>query len=313
MIVVRIALTLVSILLAAAPARADIWFAAVDSYSQPTNPTGAEFMRLFTSDAEWNAAAAKVQILKASTQFLHQATDAEVSAVIHGLQSRHIKLGMEGLLLVESARCGRGVESYGGRGAIQALADRLVRLGGTISYVAMDEPLWFGNYASGPKNCHDSVEDLAQQMAPNVRALKAAFPAIQFGDIEPINAKSVGRIDTILQFARAFREATGEQISFVHADIIWQQDWRPQVIEWKARLHREGIRFGVIFDGDPQDQTDVAWTERAVERYRNVMADGTTRPDDAIFQSWMLRPTRLLPDFKNGTLTNVVLDALKAN
>ena len=31
MIVVRIALTLVSILLAAAPARADIWFAAVDS------------------------------------------------------------------------------------------------------------------------------------------------------------------------------------------------------------------------------------------------------------------------------------------
>ena len=43
----------------------------------------------------------------------------------------------------------------------------------------------------------------------------------------------------------------------------------------------------MIFDGDPQDQTDVAWTERAVERYRNVMADGTMRPDDAIFQSWM--------------------------
>lgn len=308
----RTVLAIVLTLLSAAPARADVWLAAVDSYSQPTNPAGSEFMRLFTPSAEWNAAAAKVQTVKASTQFLHQATDVEVAAVIHGLQSRRIKLGMEGLLLVGSERCGRGVESYGGRGAIQAIADRLKRLGGTISYVAMDEPLWFGNYVTGPKNCHDSVESLAQQMAPNVRALKAAFPAIQFGDIEPINAKTVGRIDTILQFARAFKAATGEQIEFVHADIIWQENWRPQVIEWKARLHTEGMRFGVIFNGDPQDQTDTAWTERAVQRYRDVSGDARTRPDDTVFQSWMPRPTRLLPDTQAGTLTSLVVDALKA-
>jgi hypothetical protein len=308
----RAVLALTVTILLPLSAHADVWFAAVDSYSQPTNPAGSEFMRLFSPAADWNAAAAKVQVVKVSTQFLHQAKDAEVSALIHSLQDRHIKLGMEGLLLVESERCGRGVESYGGAGAIQAIANRVKRLGGTISYVSMDEPVWFGNYMSGPRNCQDSIEDLASQMAPNVRSLKAAFPEIQFGDTEPINAKSVGRIAAVLQFVRAFKVATGEQIKFVHADIIWQQDWRPQVLEWKAKLHSEGIRFGVIFDGDPEDRTDLAWTERAVQRYRAVSADPAIRPDDAIFQSWNQRPSHFLPDTQSGTLTSVVVDALKA-
>jgi hypothetical protein len=305
----RILVVLGLLLGSCATARATVWLAAVDSYAQRANPTSSAFMDLFAPGAPWDSAATKTQVLKVSTQFLHAATDTELSAVIHALENRHIALGMEGLLLVESARCGRGVESYGGAGAIQALAARVKRLGGTIDYVAMDEPLWYGNFVVGPRNCNDTVESLAQQMAPNVRTLKTAFPAIRFGDIEPINNRTIGRIEVMLQFARAFKAATGEPISFVDADIIWQENWKPQIVDWKVKLHAAGIAFGVIFDGDPTDTSDDAWTSHALERYRAVIADQSMKPDDMIFQSWMERPTRLLPDSEPATLTGLVRQA----
>jgi hypothetical protein len=293
-----------------ATGHASVWLAAVDSYAQPTNPTGKSFMQFFAPGAAWNTAASRIQVFKVSTQFLHQASDAEVSAVIRGLQNRHIALGMEGLLLVASDRCGRGKESYSNSSVTRAVAERVKRLGGAISDVAMDEPLWFGNFREGPGFCHDPIQSLASQMAASVDALKAAFPAIRFGDIEPVNGKTVGRIGIILQFAQAFKTATGEPLSFVDADIIWQENWKPQLVEWKAKLHAAGIGFGVIFDGDPRDASDAAWTGHALERYRAVIADPATRPDDAIFQSWMQRPA-ILPDTAPDTLTGVVRRALQ--
>lgn len=303
-------LAVIAALLSISPhAGAAVWVAAVDPYAQRMNPTGTKFMELFRPSAAWDVAAANTQVFKVSTQFLDGASDDEISAVVRELRRRHIDLGMEGLLLVESKRCGRGVESYGGAGAIERLTARLMRLGGSIKYVAMDEPLWFGNLATGPRNCNDTIKGLAQQLASNVHTLKAAFPDIKFGDIEPLNNRSVGRIDIILQFARAFKAATGQPLSFVDADIIWYDNWRPQLVEWKAKLHAAGLRFGVIFNGSQNDATDAAWTDHALERYRTVMADPAMRPDDAILQTWMLRPTRLLPDSDPTTLTGLVRQA----
>ena len=297
-------------MLATPAVAAEIWFAGVDPYGQPDNPIGAAFMDLFKPDAQWTAAADLIQVFKVSTQFLHRAPDAELSHVINGLKDRHIALAMEGLLLPESERCGRGVEGYSGAGVMRQIADRVQRLSGRIDYVAMDEPVWFGHHEAGPRLCQDSVAALARQLAPNVRILKAAFPGITFGDIEPVNARSVGDIADILEFAGAFRVATGEPLAFVHADIIWQQDWRPQLVKWRERLHAAGMRFGVIFDGDPQDEIDTAWTDHAVARYRSAVADPLTRPDHAIIQSWMPHPARMLPNSAPGTLTSVVVETL---
>jgi hypothetical protein len=288
-------------------AHASTWLAAVDQYAQPTNPTAGAFMQLFEKGASWDHAAKGVQVFKASTQFLRHASEGELSAVVQGLRARRIALGMEALMLVGSERCGRGVEGYDGPGAIDAVVDRVKHIGGTISFVAMDEPLWYGSHATGPRTCHDSVEAVAEHIAPNVRSLKIAFPSIEFGDTEPLDQQTPGWIDTVLQFARAFRAETGESIGFVHVDIDWRQDWKPSLSQWRTKLHESGIRLGVIFNGDPNDGSDEAWTGHALARYRSAMESANTRPDDAVFQSWMTLPTRLLPDDEAGTLTNLVI------
>lgn len=308
-----LAMTLMAAVLATPVHAAEVWLSGVDAYAQPNNPSSSAFMRLFEPGAKWDAAAARIQVFKVSTQFLHRAADAEISAVIEGLRRRNIALAMEGLMLPASVRCGNGVEGYSGPHVMQEIADRVKHLGGTIRYVAMDEPIWFGNHQGGLNACHDSIETLAEQMVPNVHALKAAFPAIEFGDIEPVNDHTRSQLDAMLEFARAFRAATGEQLAFAHADIIWQDDWRSQLIEWSTRLRKAGMRFGVVFNGDPQDGTDTDWTAHAAERYAAVMADSRMRPDAVIFQTWMQRPTRTVPDNEPGTLTSIVVDALGRN
>jgi hypothetical protein len=113
----------------------------------------------------------------------------------------------------------------------------------------------------------------------------------------------------MLAFARAFRAATGEPISFIHADLIWADDWRSQLTEWQNQMHAEGIGLGVIIDGDNQDPSDLAWANKAVLRY-GVMRNLSRPPSQIIFQSWMARPSKTTPDNEPGTLSSIVVNAI---
>jgi hypothetical protein len=290
----------ITLLAGSHPVFAETWFAA---------QRDARYRELFEQGADWDNAASHIQIFKFGTYFLHHAPEADLAAIIQGLKSRHIALGMEGLMLIESERCGRGVESYGGKSAVPAIAERVKRLGGEITAIALDSPVWFGNGYDGPRACHDSIEDVAKQLAINVRIMKDAFPAVRFGEIEPLNPQTEGRIDMMLHFVREFQERTGERIRFVHADVIWQLPWRNQMVEWKRKVEAAGIAFGVICNGNPHEISDTDWTMRALERFQAMTRNPAFHPDDIIIQSWMPRPTELMPESKSGTLMNLVAQA----
>jgi hypothetical protein len=289
----------------------EIWFSPVDPVSQPSNPGAAHYMDLFRPDANWDRAAAKIQVFKVSTHFLHVAPEEYLTSVIQDLKRRNIRLAMEGFMLTASFRCGNGgVESYASPGTIRDIIARLAKLGGTLSYVAMDEPVHFGHYYNGHAACRDPIKELAEQMVSNVKALKLAFPDIEFGEIEPLNNATVNRIDTMLEFGRDFRIATGEPIRFIAADIIWKDDWRPQLLEWQKKANTAGIGLGVIIDGDNNDKDDQTWAGKAIRRYTAVMRDLPRPPEQIIFQSWMTHPSRAQPDNQPGTLSSIVLNSL---
>jgi hypothetical protein len=281
-------------------ADAETWFASPDPYSAPKNlMLRSTYMDLFEPSQTW-----RVDVFKASTQFLLRAKDEEIVRMLEVLRSRNMKLAMEGLMLVVTDRCGKGIEGYEGLQAIPRVAKRVIQLGGVISYVAMDEPLTFGHFSNRKDACQDSVESLAQQLAPNVAALKAAFPKIQIGDIEPLDDRTADRIDAMVDFINAFKRATGEPLAFYHADVHWHSQWRPQLAIWKQRFHAVGARLGVIFNGDGRDD-DLRWTDNAVQRFRAVTTDRAVSPDDAIFQSWDTAPS-IGPDADPHSLTGMV-------
>ena len=307
----------------AAPSQArQLWLSGVDpvvaadrlgaSKVAATSGGTNDFMDLFQPNAPWSKSASSIQILKVSTQFLHRGSDEQLAAVIKDLRRRHIALALEAEILATTVKCGNGLPGYTTTAVIQKLADRVSGLGGKIEYVAFDEPMVWGRVTRGEHACGYSTEEVVSNIAPNIRILKTAFPGVKFGDIEPVTDKTAtaGRLNEIMDFAKLFQQQTGEPLSFLQADIIWQNKWQPQLVEWRKRLQAAGISYGVIIDGDPGDKTDIDWTRHAIERYRAVANDPSVRPDDFVFQSWQSRPTRILPENTQGTLTSIVVQAV---
>ena len=133
------------------------------------------------------------------------------------------------------------------------------------------------------------------------------FPDVVFGDVEPINSHTLGWLDVYLDFARQFKQITGERIAFLQADLIWFDRWQPQLIEWHTKVRQADIAYGIIIDGSSIDRNDLEWTQHAIDRYRLVMGNPNIKPESVVIGTWYKFPSKFLPESQAGTLASVVL------
>jgi hypothetical protein len=183
----------------------------------------------------------------------------------------------------------------------------------------MDEPVWMGHVAKGVTHpeirgavrCEDSVAALVDQIAPKVAILREIFPNVQIGDIDPVTGQNLAEIDDLTRFADLFRKTTNVPLAFVHADIAWESNWRQVLEELAERVHRRGIRLGVICIGDGKELRNEAWINQAVQRCRAIVADPKIKADALIVQSWYQAPTKMLPETDPGALTYEAVQVLR--
>lgn len=289
-----------------------LWLGGVDPVVQREKkrlPAPNDYMDMFRPEAPWSVAASRLTVFKTSMQFGLRSTDEELNSLINGLQHRHISLAFDVGMLVGTERCGMGVEGYASPAGIETLARRVKQHGGTIDYIAMDEPVWFGHAQSGSGHCRDSIVDLVTQIAPKIATLRRYFPKIQIGDIEPVNSSRYGLsqdpnfIADVISFADALQRETGTKLAFVDADVIWTWPWQPLLETLARQLRARGIRLGVICDGDPNAGSDEVWVVQALQHCRTAAANPKTAPDDLIVQSWERLPAKMLPETAPATLT----------
>jgi len=209
---------------AAEAAGSQIWFTPIDPFNlHDRDPSAApDLMDLFRPGAPWANAAAHVQVIKTGTRFLATAPDPILSEALQWLQAHHIEFALETGLVPWSATCGRGIEGFNAPAGAVGLAKKVQRLGGTVSDLAMDEPLFFAHRYGGPNSCRDPIEEVAQHVAAEAAALKKIFPAMRIGDIEPVAMPaSQDWVEDIMRWVVAYRAATGEPLAFLHADVNW--------------------------------------------------------------------------------------------
>jgi hypothetical protein len=287
---------------------AEIWLSglAPSMFTAMRPGEQSDFLALFQPDAPWPHAASTVQVFKIYSQFIWVASDREIRDVFADLQRRKIALALEAGLMTATRDCGRG-EGYGAAGAAKQIADRIIGLGGDLRYVAMDEPLWFGHQFDGATACHRSITDIAHDIATNVAVFKRAFPAVQVGDIEPFGSTQPPRwAELLIQWSRAYRDAVGQPLAFLHVDINWSGPWQSQVAVLVPQLRTIDLKFGIIYNGDHSDQTDLAWTHHAEQRFAAIEADPALAPEQAVLQTWMPQPAHMLPETQPGTMTWLV-------
>jgi len=288
---------------------AEVWLSPFDpmvrSVSEPG--VGLDFFEAFSPDAPWPRSASRVSVFKIATPFALYGPEQQVRRVIEDLQRRHILLAMEISALTSKTECSHKVEGYGPAGQLVRAVERIRKLGGDLKLIAMDGPLWNGHSFKGTNSCHTPISAIALDVAANVRAIKQVLPDVQIGDIEPLGRTDPPDwVEQVMQWTKAYQDAAGEPLTFLHFDVVWAGPWRQQLTVLAPRLHAAGIKFGVIYNGDPDDQSDLAWTSHAEQRFSTIETDPAITPSQAIIQSWMLHPTHMLPETQPGTLTWLV-------
>jgi hypothetical protein len=271
-------------------------------------PNGAsDFMDLFEPQAQWSQAAAHIRVFQASTQFFSKASDPTLTRMFEDLKRRHIALSLGALMLSGDGQCGIGVEGYSAPKQMLAIANRIKKLGGELSYVAMDGPFMGGHFYSGRGACHSSTEAIAKEVAEKVRQMRTVFSDLQVGDVEPLGVtEPAGWVASLIEWTEAYKAAAGEPLAFVHFDMQWRGPWQAQLRKAETQLRAGGTRVGVIYDGFGADKTDEEWVQHAEDHFNSLEHDSSFTPDDAIIQTWNRRPARFLPETQPGTLTYLV-------
>jgi hypothetical protein len=272
-----------------------------------------DYLALFESSASWSAASSRVNVFELSKKFIDLTAENDLRHVLEDLRRRGIAIAMQGTPLLASRTCGLGVEGHGPPHDMAATARRIKQLGGQLAYISMDEPLFYGHRFNGDGRripCHSTIPELARQVAEKIAEVRAIFPDVKVGDIEPVGIMQPDAAQwaaDMTQWLQAFREATGVPLAFMRLDCVWlRPNWQAQFDAVVPRIRAAKIPLGVIYDGTPEDATDVAWTTSALSHMQLIERKLAGAPDQVAFQSWMDHPRAMLPENTPGSLTHLV-------
>jgi hypothetical protein len=283
-----------------------IWLAPMQLLQRPDGAQAGstDYFAMFEPGAPWEFAATHVSVFKIYSDLLRDATDDQIRRVISGLAERNISLGLESPVLVDPSQC----ETVEGREAwVIGLVARLKRLHGDLRTFAMVGPLIDGHSSSRPGACHRSIPDVAAEAAHTVAAIRQFYPDLVVGEIEPIgHGSDYPDWHELRGWLDAWAKASGKPLAFLHMDTVWGTPWHDDMREVASQTRKAGIRFGVIYKGDPSDLSDGAFTQDALQHADEVEGVLAGPPDDVILQSWENYPRHALPDTDFGTMTGLV-------
>jgi hypothetical protein len=277
----------------------NVWFTPVPAGSHPVGFFGStDYMKLFSPDAPWQQAASRVQVFKVYADGLADLSDAELRTLIAGLKRRKIALALEWPVLT-SRSCGQGIEGFGGAG-LETVLQRIKRLGGTLAYLAMQQPFQWGSLYKGPGACRWTARQVAVNALIEVNFGKKVFPGLLVGDImavPPFRDAS----DWAGQYGvwfETWRKLAGSPLAFFHVDADWTvPNWQAAVAAVRPVAAQHRIPFGMVYNGFLTDESDTAWIHAAEEHFIDYEVRGGNAPPEQVgFQSWNPHPTRVLPE-----------------
>ncbi len=281
-----------------------IWF-SMGAISSPAGHHSWELL-FYRPDAPWPAYMGHVTVVGILTQALLKIPDAELTKVAARLKEKHIALGIEMLAQAddEPSGCGGGVEGYFPPYMVAALAAKLKRTGAEPSYIAMDEPLYFGHYYNGKNACHSSIDNVADRVAKNLHEYLKVFPNVVIGDGEPFPAitDQPNWKEDYKHWMEAFRAKVGKELAFTNVDINWGVKNWPASVQTFARFARDvKMPLGMIYNAPPPSAstTNQGWLDAAVHNFTYIENTLHVAPDWVVFTSWDRYPGHAVTD-ENG-------------
>ena len=296
-------------------AAAQYWFGGEDPVTRGERPHPPDWMSMFQPGAPWQQGKSHLTAFKVAAQFVLRGTDEQIHTVVDDLHRNHIAFAVEmGSVAHTPGECGGG-EGFAPPHLIDRVAGRLQRLGLTLDYWGMDEPLWFGHERTwGPHDCAYPVETVAERVAGNIATMRRYFPNVVIGDGEVLAGNRLPTPQLLadyVAFAQDIQRLTGRPLAFMHWDVSWRGGGGRLIAPFSRQMHALGLRVGVIIGGDLPDPDDETWVADGLQHVRDLAGDPAAQPDDFVVQSWQNLPTRMLPETSPGTATFELMQSEK--
>jgi hypothetical protein len=298
---------------------ASIWFhpmpaASLWSSAPPGDLGSTDYAALFAPNNQWPQVAAHTGTFGLYAGWVLAAGDPVLASTVAFLNAHGMGIELEAPALQARATCGSGVEGYVPvhqtvKAVTLAYLSRLQALGAKVTYVKVDEPYFFGSVVADPRACHFPVATVASEVSTYVQIVHEVYPNAVVGDVEPvITGPYVPDVVTALtQWHQAYAAANGAPFPFYIADIDFSNiGWPPLVKSLESATHSAGMRFGIIYIGDPQDTSDAEWTGKVVSRFETYQGSIGGSPDIVLFQSWEYHPKHCLPETSPLTFTGAI-------
>ena len=302
-----------STLTAAAPAT-EVWMLGgphVEHHAPGWENVRTDAGSMWTPDAPWKTVAGAVRVIQFPPTSVDRARDSDLRDALADIKRRNIAFAVGTGLLIRSDRCRAKTEAYVDQKTMEGLFDKLRRNGADVKYVTMDEPFFYGHRDSSPTSCHESPQALAQALKESIAIVRKYFPNAKIGADEVVGASGPW-VQELVQWTDIFRAVTGEPLAYIHTDLNWKEGSVRNLVPLAAALKQRHVPLGIIYDADSaNNNSDENWSRNTISHFAEVEKEIGVRPDHAVIETWVKTPTRMLPENRQGTFTNVVLQYIQ--
>lgn len=295
-----------------------IWFSPV--------PGAIDYQRLFEHPEEWPRARSVISVFKFYQQHTQTPSPSIVGpnsydALVRADAFRKLtSWGIETAIEVGAVKefwC--TPDASGMQASVQATLASVTAVeaaGGTLKYLAMDEP-----WVSGRQKVCDgpALEPTADRLKVYMTAIRSARPSVRLGLIEAYPFSSAADFERMLVLLRE----RGVPPAFVHLDVDWHSlqpgEFARDVPRIAAAVKAEGVPFGLIIWGYNGDADALFASDAADITNLAAQTFGTweNMPEQIVFQSWAVSRTgllitpSLLPEDRLYTHTSLLWDLFR--
>jgi hypothetical protein len=268
------------------------WFAPLNL--EEIGRGSVDYMDLFTPDSDWNEAASHLQVFKLYGGWAETGPFNELEQAIQAIRQRGLGLAIEHSPLFPDNTCGQYIEGFAGEGFLKAV-QRVKDAGGTLNFIALDEPYYWAHFYEGDQACQWPTEKIAKDVGDMILQAQRIFPELIVGDIEPVTGPADAAAYKV--WLETFRAVNGFDLAFLHLDMDWSNSsWPDEAVQMEAYGNELDIPIGMIYIGNSFEQDNATWLATAGERVKRYELEAGGHPDHIIFQSWNDKPDHVLPE-----------------
>jgi hypothetical protein len=306
-----VGLTIVAVLTVAAGGRAiaekpTVWM------GPPSYDNGKCFRELFEKPDAWKETRSVVDVLMYADHCLSKHfTDDELRTWFAQLRQWNIRFALEVGAVKPWSMIGEKTFNI-----VRPGWDRVLRLGGRLDAVAMDEPLLCCRL-----HIHKSDDYAVRETADYIALVRKHYPQLQIGDIETYPSIPLkDHFWWIEALEKRLAELHVRGLDFYRLDVNWanfvvqnQGNWG-EVRQLEQYCRRRKIPFSLIYWASTYPALkqrgladDSTWYVSVMQQgYDYAMVQGS--PDHYVVQSWLDGPVHTTPDSDPFTFTRSVLD-----